>query len=68
MTCVAGNKSDDVFFAANFKTANTESYDISYQQVDIGTDGDDEGVSTSRLYGWQERDNNWLNCKPSPYM
>ena len=61
-----GNGSDNVYFAANYKTLDSTSYDISYQQVNISSAGD--SVVTSRLYGWQQGDEYWLNCEWMSYM
>ena len=56
-----GSASDNVYFSANFKTPDSASFDICYQQVVFNSTED--SVSTSRLYGWQETDEYWLNCE-----
>lgn len=59
--CIVESSSDNIYFAANFKSTDSMSYDISYQQVNVNsTEG---SVSTSRLYGWQEGDEFWLSCE-----
>ena len=55
------SSSDNVYFAANFKSTDSMSFDISYQNVNISDAGD--SVMTSRLYGWQEGDEHWLACE-----
>jgi hypothetical protein len=59
--CTAGSSSDNVYFAANYKSTDPRSYDISYQHVNISNAG--ESAMTSRLYGWQEGDEFWLSCE-----
>ena len=56
----AENEMDNVYFSANYKSVETTSFDLSYQQVDFESGG---GVSTSRLHGWQEGDSAWLNSE-----
>ena len=59
--CILDNSSDNIYFAANFKTTDFTSFDLSYQQVNINSNED--SVTTSRLYGWQEGDEYWLSCE-----
>ena len=55
------SSSDNIYFAANFKSTDSMSFDISYQHVNISDARD--SVMISRLYGWQEGDEFWLSCE-----
>ena len=61
LSTAAGNATDNVYFSANFKTTDTGSYDISFQQVDFNDSL--SRVETSRLYGWLQGNTHWLNCE-----
>lgn len=60
--CTAGSSSDSIYFAANYKSTDPRSYDVSYRHVNISSAGD-SAVTSTRLYGWQEGDDFWLSCE-----